>query len=90
MEIKTHKLSMANRKNLTLTGVKDVRSFDMSQVWLETVDGVLLIKGKELKVGKLDIETGEVDVDGTVDSLTYSDSFDVAKTGKSIIKRLFN
>lgn len=86
---KSHKLSMSNRKGLNLTGVTDVISFDMNRVLLETTQGMLDIKGNDLKVGRVQLETGEVDVDGVVDSLTYSDVSSYAKKGQSILKRMF-
>lgn len=86
---KAHKLNMINRKLLNITGVNDVIAFDMNEVLLETAQGMLLIKGKDLKVDKIQLETGDVDVNGQVDSLTYSEVSSYAKKGKSIIQRMF-
>ena len=47
------------------------------------------IKGKDLKVTRLSLEKGEVDIEGTVDSVTYSETKDYGQKGKSVIKRLF-
>ena len=71
-----------------LTGVVDVLSFDLTEILLETDQGMLMIRGSDLHVNRLTLEKGEVDVEGKIDSLTYSDS--VAKpTGTSILSRLF-
>ena len=68
----------------------DVIAFDMNEVLLETELGMLMIKGKDLHVNKLNLEKGEVDIDGTIDSLTYSEVSDYSKKGESLIKRLFS
>lgn len=87
--ITTHKLSMDNRKYVSMTGVKDVRSFDEQELVLETEAGMLLIKGNGLHVGKLTLEKGELDIEGRIDSFAYSGSKDGAGVGKSVISRLF-
>ena len=86
---KSHKLSMDNRKRLTLTGIKDVVSFDLTQILLESTLGMIHIKGSDTEVTRLSLEKGEVDIEGTVDSIVYSDVKDYGKKGKSILKRMF-
>lgn len=84
-----HRLTVNNRRGAGMTGVTDVIAFDMNEVLLETEMGMLMIKGKDLHVNKLNLEKGEVDIDGTVDSLTYSEVSDYSKKGESLVKRLF-
>ena len=86
---KSHKLSMDNRKRHTLTGIKDVVSFDLTQILLESTLGMIHIKGSDIKVTRLSLEKGEVDIEGTVDSFVYSDVKDYGEKGKSILKRMF-
>lgn len=86
---KSHKLAIDNRKRSCLTGIKDVVAFDINQVLLESVMGMILIKGTDLKVTRLSIEKGEVDVEGHVDSVTYSEIKAYGEKGKSLIKRMF-
>ena len=86
---RAHKVSTTNRRNCTLSGVKDVLSFDIHEVLLETEQGMLMIKGDDLHVSRLTLDRGEVDVDGRIDSLTYSEvSGGVHKT-ESLLSRLF-
>lgn len=93
MEEKTstrpHRLMMQNRSALSITGIRDVVSFDENQVILDTDMGLLTMKGKELHVSRLTLEKGEVDVDGSVDSLVYSSNEAYHKSGESIFSRLF-
>ena len=86
---KSHKLSMDNRKRLTLTGIKDVVSFDLTQILLESTLGMIHIKGSDIKVTRLSLEKGEVDIEGTVDSIVYSEVKDYGEKGNSILKRMF-
>ena len=51
--------------------------------------GMLMLKGKELHVNRLMLDKGEVDVDGRIDSLTYSEHSGYGNKGESIFSRLF-
>lgn len=86
---KNHKVSLNARSTAAITGVKDVLSFDAGEVLLETEEGILMLRGNDLHVNRLTLEKGEVDVDGKIDSLTYSDSNSYGKSGESLISRLF-
>jgi sporulation protein YabP len=88
-EVGAHKLSLVGRKALTLTGVKEVISFDAKEVILETVQGVLLLRGDDLNVTRLLVEKGEVDLDGRIDSLVYTERGKSGKRSDSFAKRLF-
>lgn len=87
--IRPHSCLMQNRSAVGLTGVREVVSFDESQVVMDTDMGLLTLKGKELHVSRLTVEKGEVDVEGSVDSLTYSSNEAYHKSGQSILSRLF-
>lgn len=86
---KTHKLILSNRRTGTITGVSDVISFDITEVLLETEQGMLMIKGADLHVNRLTLEKGEIDIEGRIDSLAYSDVTSYQKQGESLIGRLF-
>lgn len=86
---KAHKLILSNRRTGTVTGVSDVISFDISEVLLETEQGMLMIKGADLHVNRLTLEKGEIDIEGRIDSLAYSEVTSYQKQGESLIGRLF-
>lgn len=86
---KGHKVSLAGRNEAVITGVNDVLSFDAKEVLLETEQGILMLRGDELHVNRLTLEKGEVDIDGRIDSLTYSDGGGYSKSGESLLGRLF-
>lgn len=69
---KEHSVSIKNREEMTLTGVCEVVSFTDSTVVLKTGLGELLIKGDCLNIGRLNTETGELFVCGTITLLRYS------------------
>ena len=86
---KSHKVLLENRKNGAFSGVVDVLSFDVAEILLETERGMLLIQGHDLHVNRLSLEKGEIDIEGRIDSLTYSEPKNVAKQTESLLGRLF-
>lgn len=86
---RTHKLVVNNRKTSMVTGVLDVLAFDLNEVLLETEQGMLMVKGKDLHVNRLTLEKGEVDLTGHVDSIAYSDVQQGQKKGESFFLKLF-
>lgn len=86
---RVHKIMLTNRRACTINGVSDVLSFDIHEIVLETDMGMLVMKGSDLHVNRLSLEKGEVDIDGRVDSLTYSDANSFAPKGESLLSRLF-
>ena len=86
---KSHKVLLVNRKTGAFSGVVDVLSFDVSEILLETELGMLLIKGHDLHVNRLSLEKGEIDVEGRIDALTYSDVKTAGKQTGTLLGRLF-
>ncbi len=86
---RTHKLTLNSRRICTITGVVDVLSFDVSEILLETDQGMLMIKGSELHVNRLTLEKGEVDIEGKIDSLTYSETGGYQNKNESLLSKLF-
>jgi sporulation protein YabP len=66
-------LILENRNKLSISGVKDVLSFDDQVVIMETELGLLTVKGDNLKINKLSIDTSEVIVEGEINNLGYSE-----------------
>lgn len=84
-----HRIVLNNRQAGSLTGVRDVVSFDENQVVLDTDMGLLTVKGKDLHLSRLTLEKGEAEMDGTVDSLVYSSNEAYHRSGESLFARLF-
>lgn len=64
---------LENRNKLNISGVQDVLSFDDQVVIIETDLGLLTVKGENLKINKLSIDTEEVIIEGEINNLGYSD-----------------
>ena len=83
-----HKIDINERKNIYLTGIKKLNSFDDKEFFVDSIMGSILIKGKNLELIKLDTFQGSLSIKGTIDSINYLD--DLKKNSKeSIISRLF-
>ena len=80
-----HNLIMENRNKITLTGVKDIHSFDDELVLVETELGILTIKGLDLKMNKLNLDNSELSVEGKIIALIYSES-EIEKKNKMFSK----
>ncbi len=72
-------ITLDNREKLSVTGVIDVESFNEESIIAVTDLGVLIIRGTELHINKLNLDSNELVVDGDIFSLEYSDG----ETGKS-------
>lgn len=80
-------LILENREKLTISGVIDVLSFDDQIVILETELGMLTIKGEDLRINKLSIDTQDVIIEGNINTLTYSDKEE--KKNGSLLGKIF-
>jgi sporulation protein YabP len=81
-----HTLMLEKRGRIMLTGVLDVISFDEESVVADTDCGVIVIRGEGLHMGALNLEKGDMSLEGTVDSVAYEDS---AGGKSSVWSRLF-
>lgn len=81
-----HNLIMEDRKTLTLTGISDVDSFDEQTVVLITDIGELIIKGDSLQIKGFSVESGELSLEGRIDSLSYQE---INKNNGGFFFRLF-
>lgn len=81
-------LILENRSKLNISGVLDVLSFDDQIVIVETELGLLNVKGENLRINKLSIDTSEVIVEGDIVSLAYSEK-DYDKKGTSLFGKIF-
>ncbi len=71
---------------MELTGVEDVVSFDETGAVLRTTLGMLAVDGEELHVVKLDLAGGNVQIEGKVNGLIYSDGGSAKKAAKRLFR----
>lgn len=82
----TQNLVLQNRASLSVTGVSEVCGFDETRVSVVTVLGDLLVQGKNLRISRLSLDVGEVDIEGTVDRLEYTK---LKRKKESFLARVF-
>ena len=66
-----HSLSLKDRKNLALTGVREVTAFDEKTVELITVMGGLSIRGESIKIQSFNTESGDMEITGRFAAVIY-------------------
>ena len=81
-------ITLENRKKMILTGVEEVISFDDEKILLNTKLGALTIKGQNLKMNKLDVQNGDVMINGEIYYIVYSGK-EIKKEKEGIFARLF-
>ncbi len=82
-----HNLILKERNSLSIAGVLDVDSFDEETVTAYTEQGELTIKGENLHISKINLDSGDISLDGTISALIYSDNS--ATNKQSFLSRLF-
>ena len=68
-----HSVIIEGRERINISGVEDVESFDESSVVLYTSRGLMIVQGEGLRVDKLSIDGGEINIEGRVDMISYED-----------------
>lgn len=80
-------LFIEDRNRLTVTAVEDIDTFDESSFTAITNAGALVVKGADLHINKLNVDTGELVVDGEIDSCIFNSSY--SGKGGGLFSRLF-
>ncbi len=83
-----HSITINERKNIIITGVKKIDNFDENEFFMETSMGNITLKGEDLEIIKLDTYQGNVSIKGKVDSLTYTEEGNKEKDG-GLLSKLF-
>lgn len=81
-----HILELSERKRLVITGVTHVDNYDDREIFLQTQLGTLIIKGEGLNISELNLESGKLNVNGTINQLNYSNS--QGKKGKGFLEKI--
>ena len=81
-------LVLENRGKLSVSGVNDVLSFDDQVVMVDTELGLLTVKGENIRINKLSLDTAEVIIEGEISSLAYSQNKQEKSSG-TILSKIF-
>ncbi len=84
-----HTISITERKNINISGVKKIESFDNEEFLLETTMGFIIIKGDGLEIIKLDTYQGNVAIKGKINSLIYMENLGKKEKEESLFSKLF-
>ena len=84
-----HRLTIENREHLEITGVLHVDSFDDEEIIMETELGLLAAHGEKMHIKHLNLDEGEISIDGFLLELAYAENKQTRERGKSFLERLF-
>lgn len=76
-----HRIVLEERSRLSVSGVTDVVSFDDESITADTDMGMIIIRGEDLHIGRLNLDEGVLQVDGSVDSIEYTDGSEASRGG---------
>ena len=74
---------------LSISGVNDVLSFDDQVVMVDTELGLLTVKGENIRINKLSLDTSEVIIEGEISSLVYSQNKQDKNSGGTLLSKIF-
>lgn len=83
-----HKVELLNRRNLEISGVKEVDSFDNEEFLLETIQGYMIIRGEHLQLKSLDVSAGKLIIKGKIHAFSYIDETQGEKA-KGFFSKMF-
>ena len=87
--ISKHSVTLERRENISVSGVLDVISFDEDAIVIDTELGILVLKGLALHVNRLNLDTGELEIDGEIVSLNYEEGHSYGKGKPMFLGKLF-
>ena len=85
----THNIALTERKNITISGVKKIESFDNEEFLIETLMGYLIVKGESLEIIRLDTYQGSIAIKGKINSINYIDDDKTKEKEDGLFNRLF-
>lgn len=82
----SHTVTIKGRNNLIITGITELSSFNEEQISVYTCEGELIITGQDLHIGNINVDRGELNLDGRIESLEYTDN---TSSGGRLWEKLF-
>jgi len=69
---KEHKILIESREKMSISGIIDVESFDENEIILYTTDGAVNLYGEDFKINKLNVDSGDVEIEGYINEIKYT------------------
>jgi sporulation protein YabP len=85
----SHSVSLGERQNIIISGIRKIESFDSEEFLIETTMGFMMLKGENLEIIKLDTQQGNVTIKGQLNSLNYLDNINSKEKEEGVFNRLF-
>ena len=85
---KIHKINISERNKIFLTGINKINFFDASDFEIDSIAGLIHIKGEKLEIIKLDLQVGELLINGLINSVSYFEN-KKSRNKESFISKLF-
>ena len=84
-----HEINLLNRYKLSITGINKINSLNNEEFIIDTIQGNLLIRGSDLKMQQLDIDKGQIWIEGKIDTIEYLDKEEKKKEKEGFFKKIF-
>lgn len=86
---KIQNVIIENREKMNISGVIDVESFNDECVIIDTELGVLVVRGEDLHINKLNLDSSELSIEGDIISCEYSDREGSRSKGFGFLSKMF-
>ena len=86
---RSQNIILENREKLSISGVEHVDSFNDNTIVLATLKGGMIVKGASLNISKLNLEDGNVIIEGNINSVTYNNKDLSGSKGKGLLGKMF-
>ena len=83
---KPHQLILEDRERLSVTGVLRMLRCEETAASMDTSRGTLTLQGQGLNVRRLSLETGEVTLEGRVDSILYTERLSARSFWQKLVR----
>ncbi len=77
-----HVINITERKSIVITGVRKIESFDTEEFAINSSEGLIILKGKDLEIIKLDTNAGNISIKGNINYVEYIDDNQTSKDNK--------
>lgn len=84
-----HEINLLNRYKLSITGINKINSLNNEEFIIDTIQGNLLIRGSDLTMQQLDIDKGQIWIEGKIDTFEYLDKEEKKKEKEGFFKKIF-
>lgn len=86
---KNQNIILEDRQKLSISGVEHVNNFNDNTIAVSTIKGNMVIKGEDLNISKLNLEDGNVIIEGVINAINYSNKESSSSKGSGLLGKMF-